>query len=387
MDDSGCPLWLVSRSYMPDEGGIQTYAREVAHGYARLGWRVTLFVKSSAGPRRFVDEGVTVVDVGPGSKLGVYLRLCAALVRAWAGGERPRAIHACTWRAAMPALLIPVPVVVTAHGQEVARPRGIACWAMRAVLARARRIVAVSDATRALLVTRRPSLTHKTVRAWNGTSGFCDGAFRARGAVGRAAPSILTLCRLVPRKNVCSAVAAVGGCDGGDRPLRYVVAGRGPEAGHVATAIRAHRGDAAIDQAGFVADDQVPGMYSAADIFLHPQIALENGSEVEGFGLVIADAMASGLTCIVGRDGGPSELIEHGVTGLVVDGTSVPHIRAALQSLIDAPEDMRRMAAAARAWATTHLCWTAHCRDSLAGVVSIRDAAAPAVPVAGPGYR
>ena len=144
MADADRHLWLVARVHAPDEGGVQTYVAETARAYAALGWRVTLFAKSSAGPRRVSSDGVELIDVGPASRMQVYGRLFRAMAGAWLRGERPQAIHACTWRAALPAFFFPRPLIVTIHGREVGRPGGGAFALLRLVLRRARRIVAVS---------------------------------------------------------------------------------------------------------------------------------------------------------------------------------------------------------------------------------------------------
>ena len=168
MADADRRLWLVARVHAPDEGGVQTYVAETARAYAALGWRVTLFAKSSAGPRRVSSDGVELIDVGPASRLRVYGRLFRAMAGAWLRGERPKAIHACTWRAALPALAFPRPLIVTIHGREVGRPAGGAFALLRLVLRRARRIVAVSAVTRDLLVQRLPDFAARTIVAWNG---------------------------------------------------------------------------------------------------------------------------------------------------------------------------------------------------------------------------
>lgn len=380
-------LWMVTRSYAPDEGGVQTYAHEVAHAYAALGWRVTLFAKSSAGPRRLTErkgEGeITLLDVGPGAKPLIYARLLIAMAKARRSGVRPRAIHACTWRAGLVAMLMGAPLVVTVHGREIGRPRRAAFTLMRLVLRRADRIVAVSGATRDLLLSRLPALAGKTVVAWNGTSRLTPPPPVTRKGADIA---VLTFCRLVPRKNVVAATVAVAECLGAaGTGIRYRIAGRGPESPRIAQAIRDHAAAPSIVQTGYVDTADIGAMYGASDIFLHPQIALEGGGEMEGFGIAVADAMAHGLVCIVGRDGGPGELIRDGVTGLIVDGNSVDEIRDAILALVNSPDLLARLGTAAREWAARHLCWMAHCRASLNGITRtpVESMAIPAVVMEG----
>ncbi|ETI59519.1 glycosyl transferase family 1 [Sphingobium sp. C100] len=357
-------IWLVARVYEPDEGGVQTYAREVGRAYAAQGRRVTIFAKSSAGPRRVQDGLIELIDVGVASMLTVYWRLFRAMFAAWGGGHRPSLIHACTWRAALPALLFPRPLVVTVHGREVGRPRGLAFLLLRLTLGRAQRIVAVSEVTRGLLLDRITTLDDRTVTAWNGV---VMPAERAPTPFARreGGAQLLSVCRLVARKNMSAAVRAVAGTAQARARLRYSIVGRGVDSVRVRETIR-HCGLAGIvTMAGYVSAEELAASYRNADIFLHPQIALEDGAEIEGFGLSVADAMAQGMVCIVGRDGGPSELVRDGVTGFVVDGRSIDAIRTALDLLVSDPALCLRVGERARAWAASNLSWDRHVRFCL----------------------
>lgn len=359
-------IWVVARVHAPDEGGVQTYVAQIARGYARAGRQVTVFAKSSAGPRRLSEDGILLVDVGPGTQLAVYVRLALAMCRAWFGGERPAVIHACTWRAAIPALLFPRPVLATVHGREVGRPSRTAFRLMRAVLGRTARIIAVSDATRRLLLDRAPGLAGKCVTAWNGIVPPLDEPER----IANVRPRIMTVCRLVPRKNVPAAVRAVAGCREEGIALDYVVIGRGPAENDIRAAIVDCAPELGTSvMTGYVDDAELAQWHRAADIFLHPQIALEDGAEMEGFGISVADAMAHGLACIVGRDGGPGELVRDGVTGLVVDGRDKAALRAAILLLATDPVYRDRLAGNGRSFAREHFSWDRHCWLALEGLV------------------
>lgn len=379
-------VWVVARVHWPDEGGVQTYVSQVTQAYARSGRPVTVFAKSSIGPRREVEGLVTLVDVGPASQVAVYWRLARAMAAAWLAGERPDAIHACTWRAAIPALPFPRPLIVTVHGREVGRPAGGAFRLLRTVLSRAARIVAVSDATRTLLLARLPGLAKRTVALWNGVEVPPE-----RIEPANPVPRIITVCRMVARKNVPAAVRAVSACRERGLAIDYAVIGRGVEDAAVRAAIGedgAAREPGGTRMTGFISDDELAHRYRTADIFLHPQIALEDGAEMEGFGISVADAMVQGIPCIVGIDGGPAELVEDGVTGLVVDGHSPDAIRDAVILLVGSPALRRRMGENARRFAIENFSWDKHCRLALEGVAGKPGAGvagvAPTGPVAGP---
>lgn len=277
------PVWVVSRVYPPDEGGVQTYAQAFANAAAAQGNEVRVFTKTSAGPRQFCDGAVEVIDVGPGSKLRVYLRLLMTLWRARRAGGKPIAIHACTWRAAIvPVLLGLHPLAITVHGREIGRPAGVDARLLRAVLSRAERIVAVSDWTRRHLAQRFPELRPKMVVAWNGPSAFVSAvAERSPNQI----PVVLTLCRHVPRKNLVAAIEAAALCLQRGARFRYLIGGRGPETERLRALIEQRQIGHAVQLLGYVADEALSGLYASADVFLHPQVELEGGAEMEGFGI------------------------------------------------------------------------------------------------------
>lgn len=357
---NGQRIWVLAKGYAPDEGGMQTYARGVAEGYVALGAQVTVFTQTSAGPRRTVLNGVEIVDVGPGKSVAVPLRLLRAMRRQRTEQGRPDLIHATTWRTAALPLITGLPYIVTVHGREMSRMRGAGAAFMHRVLRRSERIVAVSHYTCGRLLERLPEVRSRTIVAWNGKS---DAEAQQRGTE-TPVPLILTLCRLEPRKNVVRAIRAASACALAGHAFHYVIAGRGPDRAAVEAEVAAAGLGDRITLAGFVSDEEAARLYAEADIFLHPQVALEDGRDFEGFGIAIADAMASGAACIVGREGGSAELVAEDA-GVAVDGEDVNAIEQALASLLADPERRRRMGlrGAERARLFT---WQAHCRQALA---------------------
>ena len=78
--------------------------------------------------------------------------------------------------------------------------------------------------------------------------------------------------------------------------------------------------------------------YAAADIFLLPTL-------YEPFGLVVLEALASGVPCIVSALAGVADVLEDGVDALLLADPSDPdEIIAKLRLLLDAPELAQRIA-------------------------------------------
>src|SRR5207245_1650488 len=73
----------------------------------------------------------------------------------------------------------------------------------------------------------------------------------------------------------------------------------------------------AVRLLGFVSDDELPALYNAADLFVLASRRYD--LLVEGFGISIVEASASGLPVIGSRSGGIPEAIRDGETGFLVE--------------------------------------------------------------------
>jgi phosphatidyl-myo-inositol dimannoside synthase len=91
---------------------------------------------------------------------------------------------------------------------------------------------------------------------------------------------------------------------------------------------------------GRVADRELDELYRSCRLFVMP-------SRDEGFGLVFLEAMRAGKPCI-GGCGAASEIIEHGVTGLIVEPDSRQELSAALERLYSEPDTCGQFGAAGR---------------------------------------
>lgn len=354
---------LFAKAFPPTQGGVELYSLELAQSLKHTGARpivITAF-RGKLGMQR--HHNLPVFNVGESTQLRVFVRMLVAAYRI----TRRRQIsfsYATTWRVALPILMLRTSSSrgVTIHGREVLVPRGPVRLLMKYVLSQIESVFSVSQYT--LDQTRLAGVLPKDVgkRNWNGISSFPA----SLGSANSEAPSrplqIFTICRLVPRKNLVKAVQAVARMKStmGEKPVNYVIAGGGEQESELRSFVEKEGLSEFVQIRGRVTEEEKRKLYEQADIFLHPQVALNNGMDVEGFGLVVAEAMARGIAVIAGIDGGPAELIQDGKTGRLVDGNSVEAIARALCDLACDFNLRRTMGAYGRAWTTEHLSWRAH---------------------------
>ena len=97
----------------------------------------------------------------------------------------------------------------------------------------------------------------------------------------------------------------------------------------------------AVTFAGRIGDEALADLYARSRFFVMP-------SRDEGFGLVYLEAMRAGKPCLAGA-GAAAEIVEHGVTGLIVDSNSRAELLAAVLRLYDEPATCSRFGRAGRA--------------------------------------
>lgn len=124
---------------------------------------------------------------------------------------------------------------------------------------------------------------------------------------------------------------------------RLVVAGDGDDRHRLESRAQSLGLSHAVSFTGRVSDARLNELYDECRFLVMP-------SRDEGFGLVFLEAMRAGKSCIGGR-GAAAEIIEHNITGLIVDpggpGGDI-ELAAAVGRLFDEPDTCCRFGAAGR---------------------------------------
>ncbi len=146
-------------------------------------------------------------------------------------------------------------------------------------------------------------------------------------------PHILCIGRLVPRKGFADALEAIALLPSNVQ-WHCTLVGDGPAAPQLRTICREknilHRVDFKMD----LSDEELSNEYDRAMMFVLPG-SREGG--VEGFGIVLIEAMAHKVPVIAGRTGGVVEVLDNGTCGILVEPGDVASLsREILRLLSDA---------------------------------------------------
>jgi phosphatidylinositol alpha-1,6-mannosyltransferase len=166
---------------------------------------------------------------------------------------------------------------------------------------------------------------------------------------------LLTVTRLVPHKGVDVALDVLGQLRGRGLDVGYMVVGEGPDAGRLARRAADLGLAGAVRWLGAVPQSELPALYAAADAYLG--LSRQEGLEVEGFGLALLEASASGIPVIAGASGGTGEIVLDGVTGFRVPPLDVAAAADRVERVLTDPSLARRLGAAGRARAASRFSW------------------------------
>jgi len=341
---------LVAEYFPPVTGGAARRLEIIVDNARSLEWTVvTQPVDDSPAKENRGRHSVSRLKwwstPEPSSKLrttAVYMRLFWWLLRL-TGKIRPDVIHAMpVCGAALPALLVGrlrrIPIVTHVFGEEFTMRQGRSP-AIRAimnyVLSRSDAIICDSSRTKGLavefgaarekvhlMVTIKPSFVPTET----------DDARRVLGIKG--SPILLTVGRLAERKGHDMVIKTLPDLKKKFPSLKYYIAGEGEWFPVLKKLAKALNVEDDVVFLGLVAEEKLPLLYSAADLFVMPNRELSSG-EMEGLGLVFLEAASCGKASIGGKSGGTDYAIVDGLTGLLVDPLDLEKLTASIAGLIE----------------------------------------------------
>ena len=131
---------------------------------------------------------------------------------------------------------------------------------------------------------------------------------------------------------------------------------------------------------GVVPDSDLPALYRSAEVLALPSVHVTcYGREIEVselLGLAAIEAMASGTPVVASKLGGLPEVVEHGVTGFLVEPGDVGELRDRLAEILGDPRLAQRLGRNARERAVEAFTWEACAERCLAAYSELVDSGA-----------
>ena len=379
---------LLTREYPPEVyGGAGVHVEYLARELARSE-QVTVHAWNTGDVPHHAWEALA----GDAPELAALRALSIDLTMA-ARTADAEIVHSHTWYANLGGhlakLVHGIPHVVTTHSLEPLRPwkaeqlaggYALSSWAEKTALQDADAVIAVSQGTRADVITAYPEVDPARIHViYNGidTDEYTPDAGRdvlARHGVDPDAPSVVFVGRITRQKGVEHLLAAARDFDPAAQLVLCAGSADTPELGaEVArrvSALQSARGNVIwLEQ--MLPKPEVIQLLSHATVFACPSI-------YEPLGIVNLEAMACEAAVVATATGGIVEVVVDGETGLLVpiepgdDGTGAPRdparfaadFAASVNDLLRNPDRARAMGRAGRERAMSQFAWPAIARQT-----------------------
>lgn len=358
---------VLTVDYPPIEGGISTVTLNLSRELAARGHDVTVVAPHFPDMEMFdANESVDVIRFG-GYQLG-WLRFLPFLMKSWRVTGRADVVFAMNiayggtvaWLAHV---VRGARYVTFAYAYEFLKfgkvpfVKTVLCK----VYENAVTVVAISEFTRSKLEafgvdgsTIRVVYPGADIRTVPDAESVEAANYRY---ILEGGPVILGVGRFTPRKGQMTLVRALPRILEQYPDATLVLVGRGQCL--YETTQEAHRLGVRehVRLPGRLPEEDVVALYAACDVFALPT-AQVGDEDVEGFGLVFAEAQAYGKPVVAGRSGGVPEAVRHGETGLLVDATDPNDVADAILSLLRYPSRAAALGNAGRTRVEEELNWS-----------------------------
>jgi glycosyltransferase involved in cell wall biosynthesis len=368
-------ICVVSAYCWPHIGGVETVSFEQAIWLARLGHQVTIVSSKTLGEAE--DENVHNVRIRRVTaynileqRLAVPYPLCdPSSLRILKEEIEPAdicIIHGFQFPSSLAAgwfcRMKNVPYVLYQATESVPYRSRVLCamqrinerFACRLVLDHAAEVLAISRHTRdyvSSLSTREVSVLYGAVDHQR----FTPAESRSKSQSSLGLPTskfiVLTVRRLVP-KNSVDTLLATAKILRSDPGILFIVVGDGSDRSRVERYLRAHAlNNCALT--GWADHEILPSYYRAANLFVLP-------SKLEALGLVVLEAMATGLPVIATDAGGQAELVQDGWNGFLVPPSAPQRIAELVQVCQGTPGIIEEMGRRGRETVERKYTWDTH---------------------------
>ncbi len=362
-------ILIVSQDFPPERGGIQTLVLELARAFLAHGHKVRVIcpgTKSDPNPLPNLTDLVRI----PVHSSWLFLPLLVLLPRYLRHNPTITTILYAQWPASLSEAWLPKSrkqhrSYCMVMGRELLTSvlGPLAPFLMRRAFGNMAAVFPISAEVLRMTKIRAPAgtplyLVHPGVDPTYFKP--VDANFlRERYALNTTAPRplvILTLTRLVARKNVRRLIEAMPGVKSAVPEALLMIGGSGPEKPDLENRVQELGLEKTIRFLGRIADSEIVAHYCLADIFALPSLSTQK--DIEGFGIVFLEAGACEVAVVGSLSGGIPDAIEEGVTGLLVPAEDTQKLQAALIELLKNRARAMAMGKQARIRIESSFTWT-----------------------------
>jgi len=244
-------------------------------------------------------------------------------------------------------ILYGIPFIVFIHGSELlSKKRKNNYLLQKYILNKADLIIANSSYTKGLAENIISSEKQIIVINLASDTSIFSPTFPSPDIIERLKPDLnmkilLSISHLIPRKGQDMLIKALPIVIEKFSNLKLVIVGRGHYEKSLKEMVRELNLEKHVVFEGFIPELQINEYLNICDIFVMPN--RQEGQDIEGYGIVFMDANACGKPVIGGRSGGVTDAIIEGYNGLLVDPSSESDIANKIIYLLSNPDIMDKL--------------------------------------------
>ena len=333
---------LITLDFPPAVGGIQKYLYGIVKYWYTSKDAVFVGQKHPKKPSHLIDALPATVSRFY-SPLGLVYRKCSLIsmivpyVNMWKRFRGTLTVECGNiYSALIPWMLsrvIKQPYVVYTYGTELLalKRKSIKNIILKSVLRRADKIITISEYTKSILThlgfTQRIDIVNPRIER-----SLIPRRIRRRDT---QTVNVLSVGRLVIHKGSMHLIAAAKTLIERDAAYHVTILGNGPLYEPLRDKCRALGIENSVVIKRNVSDAVVYDEFEKAHVFVLPSI--ETGRGVEGFGIVLLEAMAHRVPIVASRSGGIPEVLDNGRCGVLVEPGDVADLVYAIDSIKNSP--------------------------------------------------
>ena len=325
---------IVTRSFPPELGGMQSLmwglARELSKNFM-----IKVFADYIENHKEFDEQATFSIERVGGPKLLRKYRK-AYLIDEFIKNGKVNGIIADHWKS-LEHLKTNKKKYCLIHGKEINHARGSGInKRLLTVLNNVEKVIANSKYTKNLAI--NIGVKAENIIVINpGIDPIKDldqkSLEKVESLLAVKTPRLITVSRFDKRKNHQKVIMALRNLKQIYPDIIYICIGYGDEEENIKDLVKELDLEGQVMFFKDISEDLKNALVAKSNIFVMPSIIYK--SSVEGFGIAYTEAAQLSIPSIGGKDGGASDAIDHGKTGLICDGNNLDDIYSSINSMFE----------------------------------------------------
>ena len=325
---------IVTRSFPPELGGMQSLmwglARELSKNFM-----IKVFADYIENHKEFDEQATFSIERVGGPKLLRKYRK-AYLIDEFIKNGKVNGIIADHWKS-LEHLKTNKKKYCLIHGKEINHARGSGInKRLLTVLNNVEKVIANSKYTKDLAI--EIGVKEENIIVINpGIDPIKDldqkSLEKVESLLKVKSPRLITVSRFDKRKNHEKVIMALRNLKQIYPDIIYICIGYGDEEENIKDLVKELDLEGQVMFFKDISEDLKNALVAKSNIFVMPSTIYK--SSVEGFGIAYTEAAQLSVPSIGGKDGGASDAIDHGKTGLICDGNNLDDIYSSINSMFE----------------------------------------------------